>query len=69
VSGMFKHPERVTLNLVLNGEPFDRFMVTKSSWENFLQKLSEKDLTNQSASTYIPSGEASSHGIVEQKTV
>ena len=41
---MFKHPERVTLNLVLQGQPFDRFVVTKSSWENLLQKLSEKDL-------------------------
>jgi len=41
---MVKHPERVTLNLVLNGEPFDCFMVTKSSWEHFLQRLSEKDL-------------------------
>jgi hypothetical protein len=59
---MFKHPEREVLNLVLNGEPFDRFAVTKSSWENFLQKLSEKDLTNQSASTYIASREAGTHG-------
>jgi len=59
---MFKHPERVTLNLVLQGQPFDRFVVTKSSWENLLQKLSEKDLTNQSASTYISTREASTHG-------
>lgn len=66
---MFKHPEREMLNLVRDGKPFDRFAVTKSSWENFLQKLSEKHLTNQSASTYIPTREASTHGIVEQKTV
>lgn len=39
---MFKHPEREMLNLVLDGKPFDRFAVTKSSWENFLQRLSEK---------------------------
>jgi len=61
---MFKHPERETLNLVMDGKVFDRFAVTKSSWRKFLQGLSEKDLTNQSASTYIPVREASTHGHV-----
>lgn len=52
---MFKHPEREMLNLVLDGKPFDRFAVTKSSWENFLQKLSEKHLP---ATPAIPPSEA-----------
>ena len=60
---MFKHPERVTLNLVLQGQPFDRFVVTKSSWENLLQKLSEKDLTSKPKSQYLTAAEGhSSHG-------
>ena len=63
---MFKHPEREVLNLVLGGNFAERFVVTKASWQNFLQKLSEKDLTNQSASTYIPHPEASTHGTVRQ---
>jgi hypothetical protein len=61
---MFKHPEREVLNLLIGGKCVERFVVTKVSWENFLQKLSEKDLTNQSASTYIPSQGASTHGTV-----
>jgi hypothetical protein len=40
---IYKLPEREMLNLVLDGKPFDRFAVTKASWENFLFKLSEKE--------------------------
>jgi hypothetical protein len=62
---MQKLHEREMLNLILPGGIVERFAVTKSSWQNFLEKLSEKDLTNQSASTYIPSEEGhGTHGTV-----
>jgi hypothetical protein len=62
MSGMFTHPKRITLNLVMNDEPFDRFMVTESSWQNFLQAQYEKCLTPEFKSQYSQRPEASTHG-------
>lgn len=61
MSGMFTHPKRITLNLVMNGEPFDRFMVTESSWQNFLQAQYEKGLTAETKTHYSQRPEASTH--------
>lgn len=64
---MNKLQEREMLNLVLPGGVVERFAVTRKSWENFLVSLENKNLTNQSASTYIASREASTHGTLGQE--
>jgi hypothetical protein len=61
---MFKHPEREVLNLLVGGKCIERFVVTKASWQNFLQKLSEKPLTGEINSQYSQRPEASTHSHV-----
>ena len=41
--GMYIHPEREVLNLVIDGTIIERFVVTKTSWQKFLKKLSERE--------------------------
>jgi len=59
---MNKLHERETLNLMLPGGEAEQFVVTRKSWRKFLVSLENKNLTNQSASTYISTREASTHG-------
>ena len=40
---IYKMPEREVLNLLVGGKCVERFVVTRASWENFLQRLSEKE--------------------------